>query len=127
MTINDLRPADQQEKLREYIKENTTGHKQDGFRIAGTCNHRKRSGEIINANVISHAVSFKNQPCKMVMATDLLQKEEKLKDAYRRIQAYNLTLLQIAWSNSHELRKPLCSIVVLISILKHSTDDEEKK
>ena len=33
-------------------------------------------------------------------------------------------LLQIAWSNSHELRKPLCSIMGLVSLLKEASDQE---
>ena len=65
----------------------------------------------------------------MVMATDvteLLNKEMKLQDSYQKIKVSNETLLHIAWSNSHELRKPLCSILGLIVLLKSSPDDRER-
>jgi light-regulated signal transduction histidine kinase (bacteriophytochrome) len=56
--------------------------------------------------------------------TELIEKERKLKDAYQKIKTSNDVLLQIAWSNSHELRKPLCSILGLVSLLKEASDQE---
>jgi signal transduction histidine kinase len=35
--------------------------------------------------------------------------------------------LQIAWSNSHELRKPLCSILSLVALLKEAGDQEREE
>lgn len=65
----------------------------------------------------------------MVMATDiteLTEKEGKLQDAYQKIKTANEALLKISWSNSHELRKPVCSMIGLISLLKQTTNEYEK-
>ena len=78
-------------------------------------------------SIVSYPVLFNNQPCNLVMATDiteLIEKERKLEDAYQKIKSSNEVLLQIAWSNSHELRKPLCSIMGLVTLLKEAGDKE---
>jgi PAS domain S-box-containing protein len=125
MTIYDIRPAEHHDKLRDYIEEH-----QDGIRMAGIWEHIKGNGETFSVTVISHPVLFKNENCTLVMATDiteLLEKEKKLHDAYEKIKTSNEALLQIAWSNSHELRKPLCSIISLVALVKETTDEQERK
>ncbi|MBS1501029.1 MAG: hypothetical protein JST32_03135, partial [Bacteroidetes bacterium] len=59
--------------------------------------------------------------------TDLLEKERKLENAYQKIKNFNETLRQIAWSNSHEMRKPVCSIISLVSLLKHTDNPQERR
>ena len=59
--------------------------------------------------------------------TELLDKERKLQDANQKIKNSNEVLLNVAWSNSHELRKPLCSMLSLVDLLKETTDEEERK
>ena len=59
--------------------------------------------------------------------TELLEKERKLQDAYQQIKTFNETLRQIAWSNSHEMRKPVCSIISLVSLLKHADTSQERR
>ncbi len=59
--------------------------------------------------------------------TELIEKERKLEDAYQKIKVSNETLMQIAWSNSHELRKPLCSIMSLVALLKEAGDEEREE
>jgi len=47
------------------------------------------------------------------------------KEKENKILAQHLALQQIAWSNSHEIRKPICSIIGLISVLKNADDEQE--
>ena len=99
----------------------------DKLRLAGIWQHVKASGETFMVSIVSYPVMFNNQPCHLVMATDiteLIEKERKLEDAYQKIKTSNEVLLQIAWSNSHELRKPLCSILALIALLKEANEQE---
>ncbi|MGZ3822710.1 MAG: histidine kinase dimerization/phospho-acceptor domain-containing protein, partial [Mucilaginibacter sp.] len=89
--------------------------------------HLKAAGDKFMVSTVSYPVLFNNQPCNLVMATDiteLIEKERKLEDAYQKIKTSNEVLLQIAWSNSHELRKPLCSILGLVALLKEASDQE---
>ncbi|MGY3213726.1 PAS domain-containing protein [Mucilaginibacter sp. HD30] len=52
--------------------------------------------------------------------------EESLQDAYRKIKDTNDTLRDLAWSNSHEIRKPLCSIFSLVDLLKQTISEDER-
>jgi len=92
--------------------------------------HVKSTGETFIVSMVSYPVLFNNQWCKLVMATDiteLIEKETKLKAAYQRIKTSNETLLQLAWSNSHELRRPLCSILSLVSLLKEADEQDRNE
>ncbi len=123
MTIKNIRPDGEYEKLDTYISNHN-----DGIRMAGVWKHIRGTGEMMDVSVISHPVLFNNEHCNMVMATDVtefLDKETKLQDSYQQIKVSNETLLHVAWSNSHELRKPLCSILGLIGLLKNSPDEKE--
>ncbi len=46
---------------------------------------------------------------------------------HKKIKTFNDTLRQIAWSNSHEMRKPVCSIISLVSLLKHTDNHQERR
>ena len=52
--------------------------------------------------------------------------DESLKAAYKKIKESNDTLRDLAWSNSHEIRKPLCSIFSLVDLLKQTTEEDER-
>lgn len=52
--------------------------------------------------------------------------EESLQLAYKKIKDSNDTLLDLAWSNSHEIRKPLCSIFSLVDLLKQANNEDER-
>lgn len=49
------------------------------------------------------------------------------KEREEKILLQHAILQEIAWSNSHELRKPVCSILGLIGVLKNTDNDEERK
>jgi PAS domain S-box-containing protein len=124
MSIHDIRPVDDHEKLENFITES-----KEGIQAAGIWTHTKGTGENFKVSVVSHPVFFDDQNCKMVMATDiteLIEKEKKLQDSYQKIKATNEILMQVSWSNSHELRKPLCSVLGLVNLLKQVTCENER-
>lgn len=55
--------------------------------------------------------------------TERKRAEESLKIAYDHVKASNDTLRHLSWSNSHEIRRPVCSILGLMNLLKTTTDD----
>ncbi len=61
------------------------------------------------------------------LTTMLSEQSENLNKHAEDLENLNKTLLQVAWSNSHELRKPLCSILGLIALLKQTNDEPERK
>ncbi len=125
MTIDDIHSEVEDEMLNNYLKQN-----QEKRTLTGIWSHLKASGGTFFVSIISYPILFNDEHCMLVMATDiteLIEKEKKLEDAYKKLKTYNEVLLQIAWSNSHELRRPLCSILSLVSLLKdaNSKDREE--
>jgi PAS domain S-box-containing protein len=118
LTIDDINRAIDNKILDDYLSESQS---------AGIREHIKASGETFMVSTVSYPVLFNNQQCNLVMATDiteLIEKERKLEDAYQKIKTSNEVLLQLAWSNSHELRRPLCSILALVSLLKEASEQE---
>ncbi|HWZ04966.1 MAG TPA: PAS domain-containing protein [Mucilaginibacter sp.] len=125
MNIEDIQSGVDSERLNNYLNEH-----QEEFRSAGILRHVKSTGETFIVSIVSYPVLFNNQHCNLVMATDiteLIEKERKLEDAYQKIKTSNEVLLQIAWSNSHELRKPLCSILSLVALLKEASEQERQE
>ncbi len=124
MSIYDIRPESEREKVDNFINE-----PHNGVKHAGVWEHMKANGLTFKVSIISHPVTFGNKKCSLVMAndvTELMDKRERLKDAYKKIRKHNKLLLDINWSNSHEMRKPLCSIISLVDMLKTTENDQEK-
>lgn len=119
MTIKDIRSTREKGKLEEYIRS-----LRSPTRKSSTWNHLKKSGELLHVAIVSYDLDFDGQPCCLVMVnniTELVQNQEKVK-------AQNNTLQEIAWSNSHEVRRALCSVISLVDLLKtaDSADDREQ-
>ena len=125
MTTDNINSQADQEILNNYIKE-----QQEELRLGGIREHLKASGDTFMVSIVSYPVLFNDERCNLVMATDiteLIEKERKLADAYQKIKTSNEVLMQIAWSNSHELRKPLCSILGLVGLLKEAGEEEREE
>ena len=125
MTIMDIRPPADRQRLTKTIRE-LNGE----TRLSGQWKHLKADGGAIEVSIVSYPIMFDGQPCSLVIATDvteLVEKEQKLQNAYQKIKTFNETLRQIAWSNSHEMRKPVCSIISLVSLLKHTDNNQERR
>lgn len=78
---------------------------------------------MIYASVVTYDLDFNSEPCRLVMATnitDMILKEE-------RIKSQNAALHEIAWLNSHEVRKSLCSVISLTALLKDSSSEHERR
>lgn len=125
ITADKIHSVDSDSILSEYLKDF-----QSEARLSSIKEHVKANGETFMVSIVSYPVLFRDQNCNLVMATDiteLIEKERKLQEAYQRIKTSNEALMQIAWSNSHELRKPLCSIMGLVTLLKEASDNEREE
>jgi len=125
MHVDEINSAVEDKMLAEYLNQN-----QQERKLAGIWCHLKSGGGTFFVSIVSYPVLFNNERCQLVMATDiteLIEKERKLEGAYQKLKAYNEVLLQIAWSNSHELRRPLCSILALVNLLKEASDNEREE
>src|SRR6202012_465520 len=119
MTIQDIRPGDEQQRLADAIY-NTLGHE---IKHNGTWKHLKKNGELLYISIVSYGMDFNEKPGTLVMANDItavVLKEE-------RIKSQNAALLEIAWLNSHKVRKSLCSVMSLTALIKDSDCEIERK
>ena len=118
MTIMDIRPEEDREKLAVCLEQLAKG-----VNKSGNWRHVKKGGELLHASIVTYDLVFNGEACRLVMATNitgLILKEEKIK-------AQNTALHEIAWSNSHEIRRALCSVMSLTALLQDAIDEKERK
>ena len=118
MDITDIRPESDKERIKNFVR-SLSG----GVNRSGTWKHLTKSGEILYVSIVTYDLVFNGTDCRLVMATnvtDMILKEEKIK-------AQNTTLHEIAWSNSHEIRHSLCSVMSLTALLKDSVNEKERQ
>ncbi|MGF7080431.1 PAS domain S-box protein [Mucilaginibacter sp. UYCu711] len=95
---------------------------------SGLVKHKKSNGEIFTVSIVVHPVLFNKEECKMVLINDMTEitkKEIKLQESYQKIKSANQALAQINWSNSHEIRKPICSMLGLLNFLELGKAEKE--
>jgi PAS domain S-box-containing protein len=118
MNITDIRPGNDKERIKNFVRSLSAG-----VNRSGTWKHLKKGGEILYVSIVTYDLVFNGEACRLVMAnnfTDMILKEEQIK-------AQNTTLHEIAWSNSHEIRRSLCSVMSLTALLKDSVNEKERK
>jgi PAS domain S-box-containing protein len=78
--------------------------------------HQKKNRDIINVEVQSNIIYFKNQKVKLVMANDITKQIKYIKT----IEDQNKSLKNIAWTHSHIVRAPLAKMMSIIDFMKES-------
>lgn len=111
MSALDIRPESERPKLKAYLQStHQEGHE------SGTWLHQKKNGERFYALITHHSIKFKDVEAYVVIAIDVdknVRNERRLKE--------------IAWSNSHEIRKPVSNILGLITLMKGNGQSETAK
>lgn len=118
MTIMDIRHKSEHERLLQCLENLGTG-----VNRAGNWKHTKKGGETLYASIVTYDLVFNGKASRLAMITDVTEmilKEEKIK-------AQNAILHDLAWSNSHEVRGALCSVMSLIELLKDTPTEPERR
>jgi PAS domain S-box-containing protein len=68
---------------------------------------------------------IRNDEQHAVRMLGAIQDIDQAKTYSMQLEAQNKRLKEIAWLNSHEIRRPLCNITGLLPIIKASADDPE--
>lgn len=107
LTLLQLRPGSEHEKLLKDVKlESPT------YSNSGTWLHMRKNGEIFFVSIFSHRTHFNDKRARLVLALDI---NDKLL-AQKRILAQNDKLREIAHMQSHNVRRPVASILGLINL-----------
>jgi PAS domain S-box-containing protein len=117
MTIKDIRPEEDINKLEETIRTN----KKTGNFYQSFSNHQKKNGEKIQVEIQSNMVDYEGKNARLVLATDI---SERIKYIHA-IEEQNKKLREIAWIQSHVVRAPLARMMGLISLLQQNSVKEE--
>jgi PAS domain S-box-containing protein len=81
MTILDIRPEEDHQRVREFISRIS-----DKAFLSGNWTHFGKNGNAFTVSVMAHKLKFNNRDCVVVIAQDVtlkLQQEEKLKMLYK--------------------------------------------
>ncbi len=85
MTIHDIRPDEDQERLAISLRRQTPN-----FDRSGIWRHRRKDGSIIDVEITSHKLEFSGRNAEMVLAHDITlrrQAERSLKESEARYRA----------------------------------------
>jgi len=108
MSALDIRPEEERKKLKDYLySDHDEGHE------TGIWLHQKKNGELFYMLISHHSIKFKGKEAYIVIAIDIdrsIRNERRLKE--------------IAWTNSHEIRKPVSNILGLVQLMKAEHPDE---
>lgn len=72
MTLKDIRPPEDVEKLLEYVK-STKEQLTHGIDHAGAWRHFKKDGTLINVEITSHPIHYDYHNAELVLANDITQ------------------------------------------------------
>ncbi|MBW3544831.1 MAG: PAS domain S-box protein [Bacteroidetes bacterium] len=116
LTLLQLRPTSEVVKLQENLKADSPL-----YSSSGTWLHSRKNGEAFHVNIFSHTTQFNDKPARLVLALDI---NDRLM-AEQRILAQNEKLKEIAHLQSHDVRRPVASIMGLVNLFD-KTNPENK-
>ena len=108
LDLFDIRPAEEHDRLRKHLNTNPFTNK----KLAAEWVHFKKDKTRVTVEAISHEVEINGRKSRLVTIKDIT--ERKL--AQEEILGQNQRLREIAQISSHETRKPLASILGLVSL-----------
>ncbi|MEO6520781.1 MAG: PAS domain S-box protein [Mucilaginibacter sp.] len=125
MTILDIRSPEESEKVLRAVKAFDAGYKNSGI-----WQHKRKDGTTIYAHVTSHLIKSAKTDYVMIMANDTTERlliEMKLQQANDELTKQNGVLREISLAESHNVRRPLASILGLLNVLRNTNDEKEKE
>lgn len=118
MTIRDIRPHDEMHSLDHSLAQRVS---KDAYGFAGVFVHSLKSGKHINVEVYSSNIEYNDKVVRLVLANDVTDKLEYVK----KIEAQNVKLKDIAWTQSHVVRAPLSRILGIINLIELESFNSE--
>lgn len=125
MTIMDIRPAEDRKRLLDDVEE---VRRMPGSDRESQWRHIKKSGEVIDVDIIAHPVEFEGRKARMVVVNDITERRryeirlERLNaDLARRameLAASNAELERFAYIASHDLQEPLRMVSSFLQLLQ---------
>jgi len=125
MSILDIRPPEDADKVMNALNRFDTDYK-----TFGVWRHKHKDGSDIFVHITSHLTHTDNEQHVMITAEDVTQRlltEERLQQANTELMRQNNLLREISWAQSHNVRRPLASILGLLNVIRISNDEQERE
>jgi len=120
MDLKDIRPAEEIPNMEKGLAEGRLHPDEPSERVMI---HRKKNGELINAEIQIAPVHYKGSNANVVIANDVTERYKYIK----AIEEQNEKLREISWIQSHIVRAPLSRIMGLIPLIDGPCDSEEER
>ncbi len=111
MTIFDMRPPEDVERLRHDPRHHRPGREQFGL-----WRHRTKSGEVLDVEVVSDSIEWDGRPARLVLAHDVTERR-KLQAQQLRSQRME-SIGTLAGGIAHDLNNVLAPILMAVEMLK---------
>lgn len=119
MTVNDIRPPSEIEKVKEKIAEIKN---KPTFNFLGEFVHIKKNGERIITESRSNYINFKGKEAAIILSNDITA----LHNYIDAIEAQNENFKEIAWTQAHIMRAPVARLLGIVQLIKTGTLSAEE-
>lgn len=120
MTIRDIRPAEELPKLEETLY---LTRKKSTLHYSGISRHRKKNGEIIQAEIQSNSIYIEGRKARVVLINDITERLRYIE----AIERQNQKLQEIAWLQSHVVRAPVARLMGIVDLIKNYQHSENEQ
>ncbi|WP_159473927.1 PAS domain S-box protein [Dyadobacter sp. 3J3] len=122
MTISDIRPVEDLNQVEESLNQT---RRQSTFHYNGISRHRKKNGEIIQAEIQSNVIYINGKKARVVLVNDITERLHYIE----AIERQNQKLQEIAWLQSHVVRAPVARLMGIVDLIKnyHHSENEKKE
>jgi len=110
MTIKDIRPVEEMEKLEKALEESQG---KESYFFRGVFKHVTKNKELIDVDIRSNIINYKGRNAEVVLINDITERIIRT----NAIEQQNARLKEIAWLQSHVVRAPLSRMMGLIHAL----------
>ncbi|GLU52166.1 PAS domain S-box protein [Dyadobacter frigoris] len=120
MTIRDIRPVEELPKLDETLfltRKTATIH------YNGISRHRKKNGDIIQAEIQSNGIYINGRKARVVLINDITERLRYVE----AIERQNQKLQEIAWLQSHVVRAPIARLMGIVDLIKNYQHSENEQ